>query len=80
MIYDLKQIVLPGSNLISLANYQKNFTQQLDAAIFAKLKPSVTAEDRNAIERCSPYPTARSSRTTPVQGGPDQDAQPAAPA
>ena len=61
MIYDLKQIVLPGSNLISLANYQKNFTQQLDAAVFAKLKPGVTAEEgRKAIEPLlTAYPTAK---------------------
>jgi len=61
MIYDLKQIVLPGSNLISLPNYQKNFTQQLDAAVFAKLKPGVTAEEgRKAIEPLlTAYPTAK---------------------
>jgi putative ABC transport system permease protein len=62
MIYDLKQIALPGgSNLISLQNYEKNFTQQLDAAIFAKLKPGVTAEQgRKAIEPLLvPYPTAK---------------------
>jgi putative ABC transport system permease protein len=61
MIYDLKQIVLPGSNLISLANYEKNFTQQLDAVVFAKLKPGVSAEEgRHAIEPLlASYPTAK---------------------
>jgi putative ABC transport system permease protein len=62
MIYDLKQIALPGGNdLISLQNYQRNFTQQLDAAIFAKLKPGVSAEQgRKAIEPLlASYPTAK---------------------
>jgi putative ABC transport system permease protein len=61
MIYDLKQIALPGSNIISLQNYEHNFTQQLDAAVFAKLKPGVSPEQgRKAIEPLlDAYPTAK---------------------
>jgi putative ABC transport system permease protein len=61
MIYDLKQVVLPGSSIISIANYEKNFTQQLDAVIFAKLKPGVSPEaGRKAIEPLlAAYPTAK---------------------
>ena len=61
MIYDEKQIVLPGANLISLQGYEKHFSQQLDALIFAKLKPGVSAEEgRAAIEPLlKAYPTAK---------------------
>jgi putative ABC transport system permease protein len=62
MIYDEKQLALPGGgNLISLRGYEKHFTQQLDALIFAKLKPGVTpAQGRTAIEPLlKGYPTAK---------------------
>jgi putative ABC transport system permease protein len=62
MIYDLKQLVLPGGgNLISLQGYEKHFSQQLDALVFAKLKPNVTPEQgRAAIEPLlKGYPTAK---------------------
>jgi putative ABC transport system permease protein len=61
MIYDEKQIVLPGANLISLQGYEKHFSQQLDALIFAKLKPGVSPEaGRKAIEPLlKGYPTAK---------------------
>ena len=61
MIYDEKQIVLPGANLISLQGYEKHFSQQLDALIFAKLKPGVSPEEgRKAIEPLlKGYPTAK---------------------
>jgi putative ABC transport system permease protein len=62
MIYDEKQIVLPGGGyLISLPAYEKNFDQQLDALVFAKLKPGVTPEaGRKAIEPLlKAYPTAK---------------------
>jgi putative ABC transport system permease protein len=61
MIYDLKQIVLPGGNLISIKGYEKHFAQQLDALIFAQLKPGVTPEQgREAIEPLlAKYPTAK---------------------
>ena len=62
MIYDLKQLVLPGGgNLISLQSYEKHFSQQLDALIFAKLKPGVSAEQgRKALEPLlKGYPTAK---------------------
>jgi putative ABC transport system permease protein len=49
-----------GDYLISLANFEQNFTQQLDFQIFAKLKPGVTAaQGRAAIEPLlKPYPNA----------------------
>ena len=61
MIYDLKQLALPGSSIISLRGYEKHFSQQLDALIFAKLKPGVSPEQgRNAIEPLlKGYPTAK---------------------
>ena len=61
MIYDLKQLVLPGGNLISIKGYEEHFAQQLDALIFAKLKPGVTPEQgRQAIEPLlKKYPTAK---------------------
>ncbi len=61
MIYDLKNLVLPGNDLISIQGYQKHFGQQLDALIFAKLKPGVSAaRGRNAIDPLlAPYPTAK---------------------
>jgi len=61
MIYDEKQLALPGANLISLQGYEKHFSQQLDALIFAKLKPGVSAEQgRAAIEPLlKGYPTAK---------------------
>ncbi len=60
-IYDLKQIVLPGANLISIQNFERNFGQQLDAAVFAKLKNGVSpAAGRKAIEPLlAGYPTAK---------------------
>lgn len=61
MIYDLDQIVLPGGNLISIQAYERHFSQQLDALIFAKLKPGVSADEgRAAIEPLlAKYPTAK---------------------
>ncbi|MDQ1508633.1 MAG: putative transport system permease protein [Actinomycetota bacterium] len=62
MIYDEKQLALPGGgNLISLQGYEKHFSQQLDALIFAKLKPGVSPEEgRKAIEPLlKGYPTAK---------------------
>ena len=52
---------LAGDYLISLANFERNFTQQLDFQIFAKLKPGVTAaQGRKAIEPLlKPYPNAQ---------------------
>ena len=51
---------LAGDYLVSLANYERNFTQQLDFQIFAKLKPGVSAaQGRKAIEPLlTPYPNA----------------------
>jgi putative ABC transport system permease protein len=51
---------LAGDYLVSLANYERNFTQQLDFQIFAKLKPGVSAaQGRKAIEPLlKPYPNA----------------------
>jgi putative ABC transport system permease protein len=50
-----------GDYFISLKTYEKNFTDQLDFLIFAKLKPGVSAEQgRKAIEPLvKPYPTAK---------------------
>jgi putative ABC transport system permease protein len=61
MIYDLDQIVLPGGNIISIEAFEHNFSQQLDALIFAKLKPGVSAaQGRAAIEPLlANYPTAK---------------------
>jgi putative ABC transport system permease protein len=52
---------LVGDYMISLANYQRNFAQQLDFQIFAKLKPGVTpAQGRKAIEPLvARYPNAQ---------------------
>ena len=50
-----------GDYFISLKTYEKNFTDQLDFLILAKLKPGVSAEQgRKAIEPLvKPYPTAK---------------------
>ena len=50
-----------GDYFISLSTYEKNFTEQLDFLILAKLKPGVSAEQgRKAIEPLlKPYPTAK---------------------
>ena len=51
-----------GDYFISLTTYEKNFTEQLDFLILAKLKPGVSAEGRTrqAIEPLlKPYPTAK---------------------
>ena len=50
-----------GDYFISLSTYEKNFTDQLDFLILAKLKPGVSAEQgRKAIEPLlKPYPTAK---------------------
>jgi putative ABC transport system permease protein len=52
---------LVGDYMISLANYQRNFAQQLDFQIFAKLKPGVSAaQGRKAIEPLvARYPNAQ---------------------
>jgi putative ABC transport system permease protein len=50
-----------GDYFISLKTYEKNFTDQLDFLILAKLKPGVSAEQgRKAIEPLlKPYPIAK---------------------
>jgi putative ABC transport system permease protein len=50
-----------GDYYISLANYQRNFVDQLDSTVFANLKPGVSAEQgRKAIEHVAkPYPNAK---------------------
>jgi putative ABC transport system permease protein len=50
-----------GDYFISLKTYEKNFTDQLDFLILAKLKPGVSAEaGRKAIEPLlKPYPIAK---------------------
>jgi putative ABC transport system permease protein len=57
-----KRNQLAGTFLVSLANFERNMSQQfqLDFQIFAKLKPGVSAEEgRKAIEPLlKPYPTA----------------------
>jgi putative ABC transport system permease protein len=51
---------LVGDYVVSLANYEQNFAQQLDFLIYAKLKPGVTADQgRKAIEPLvAKYPNA----------------------
>jgi len=51
---------LVGDYLVSLANYERNFAQQLDFQIFAKLKPGVSADQgRKAIQPLvDKYPNA----------------------
>ena len=51
---------LAGDYVVSLSNFEKNFSEQLDQQIFAKLKPGVTAaEGRAAIEPLvAQYPNA----------------------
>ena len=50
-----------GDYFVSLDTYEKNYTEQLDFLVFAKLKPGVSAEEgRAAIEPLlKPYPTAK---------------------
>ena len=50
-----------GGDIISVKTYEKNFTDQLDFLILAKLKPGVSAEQgRKAIEPLlKAYPTAK---------------------
>jgi putative ABC transport system permease protein len=50
-----------GDYYISLATYEKNYSEQLDAAVFANLKPGVSPEDgRRAIDKVAePYPNAK---------------------
>jgi putative ABC transport system permease protein len=50
-----------GDYFISLKTYEKNYTDQLDFLILAKLKPGVSTEQgRKAIEPLlKPYPTAK---------------------
>jgi putative ABC transport system permease protein len=50
-----------GDYYTSLGNYERNYTEQLDAAIFANLKSGVSAADgRKAIERVTkPFPNAK---------------------
>ncbi|HEV7527074.1 MAG TPA: FtsX-like permease family protein, partial [Acidimicrobiia bacterium] len=43
-----KNNTLVGDYVVSLANYQKNFDEQLDFLIYAKLKPGVTAAQGRA--------------------------------
>jgi putative ABC transport system permease protein len=46
-----KNNTLVGDYVVSLANYERNFIQQLDFLIYAKVKPGVTADQgRKAIE------------------------------
>jgi len=51
---------LAGDYVVSLSNFEKNFVEQLDQQIFAKLKPGVTAaQGRAAIEPLvAQYPNA----------------------
>ena len=51
---------LVGDYVVSLANYERNFAQQLDFLIYAKLKPGVTAQQgRDAIAPLvAKYPNA----------------------
>jgi putative ABC transport system permease protein len=51
---------LVGDYVVSLANYERNFAQQLDFLIWAKLEPGVTADQgRRAIEPLvAKYPNA----------------------
>jgi putative ABC transport system permease protein len=60
-IYGVQQIALPGNFIISIGAYEQNFDEQLDALIYAKLAPGVTAEQgRAAIEPLlAQYPTAK---------------------
>ena len=69
---------LVGDYMISLANYERNFAQQLDFQIFAKLKPGVSAaQGRKAIE---PLVDALSERGAEgqraVQGRPEETGEP----
>ena len=60
--YIYKDNTLAGDYFISLSTYEKNFTDQLDFLILAKLKPGVSRRRRAAARssRCSkPYPTAK---------------------
>ncbi len=60
-IYKEASVLPTGANyLISIATYEKNFDEQLDLSIFAKLKPGVSAEaGRKAIAPLlKAYPTA----------------------
>ncbi|MDP9332587.1 MAG: ABC transporter permease [Actinomycetota bacterium] len=56
-----KNNTLVGDYVVSLANYERNFAQQLDFLIYAKLKPGVTArQGRDAIEPLvAKYPNAQ---------------------
>ena len=56
-----KNNTFAGDYLISLANFEKNFTEQLDFQIFAKLKPGVSAEQGRERDRAA----ARSRTRTP---------------
>jgi putative ABC transport system permease protein len=51
---------LVGDYVISLASYERNFAQQLDFLVYAKLKPGVSADQgRNAIQPLvDKYPNA----------------------
>ncbi len=55
-----KNNTLVGDYVVSLANYERNFAQQLDFLIYAKLAPGVTAgQGRKAIEPLvARYPNA----------------------
>jgi len=57
----VENLALPGNYLISIASYEKNFTTQLDALIYAKLKPGVPASVGTAAltRTLAPYPTAK---------------------
>ena len=61
-----------GDYYISLASYEKNFTDQLDASVFANLKSGVSAEQgRTAIETVAEALSQREGiRQRPVQGRP----------
>jgi putative ABC transport system permease protein len=60
-IYGVDQLALPGNFIMSIAGYEQSFDTQLDALIYAKLAPGVTAEQgRAAIEPLlAQYPTAK---------------------
>src|SRR5207244_7542490 len=47
-IYGVDTLALPGNFIISIDAFNQNFDEQLDALIYAKLAPGVTAEQGRA--------------------------------
>jgi putative ABC transport system permease protein len=60
-IYGVSNLALPTNYLMSIAGYEKNFAQQLDVLIYAKLKPGVSAKHGQAAitPLLANYPTAK---------------------